>query len=50
MIVDRWIPQAVEDLQVIYDFIARDSEHYAKLVVEGILAVVDTLERFPLIG
>jgi plasmid stabilization system protein ParE len=50
VIVDRWIPQAVEDLQVIYDFIARDSEHYAKLVVEGILAVVDTLERFPLIG
>lgn len=50
MIVVRWTPQAEDDLQAIYDFIARDSEHYAKLVVEKILAAVDTIERFPLIG
>jgi plasmid stabilization system protein ParE len=46
----RWTPQAEADLQSIYDFIARDSEHYAKLVVEGILEAVETIERFPLIG
>ena len=40
----------MDDLKVIYDFIARDSPHYAKLVVEGILDAVDRIERFPLIG
>lgn len=50
MIVVRWTPQAEDDLQAIYDFIARDSEHYAKLVVEQILAAVDSIEQFPLIG
>ena len=50
MIIVRWTPQAEADLQSIYDFIARDSEHYAKLVVEGILGAVETIERFPFIG
>ena len=46
----RWTPQAEDDLQAIYDFIGRDSPHYAQLVVEDILAAVDRLERFPLMG
>jgi addiction module RelE/StbE family toxin len=50
VIVVRWTPQAEDDLQAIYDFIARDSEHYAKLVVDKILSAVDSIERFPLIG
>ncbi len=50
MIVVRWTPQAEDDLQAIYDFIARDSQHYAKLVIEKILYAVDTIEQFPLIG
>jgi toxin ParE1/3/4 len=50
VIVVRWTPQAEDDLQAIYDFIARDSEHYAKLVADKILAAVDTIEQFPLIG
>jgi plasmid stabilization system protein ParE len=33
-----------------YDFIGRDSQHYAQLVVEDIVAAVDRLERFPLMG
>jgi addiction module RelE/StbE family toxin len=48
--VVRWTPQAEDDLQAIYDFIARDSEYYAKLVADKILAAVDTIEQFPLIG
>jgi toxin ParE1/3/4 len=48
--VVRWTPQAVDDLQAIYDFIARDSQHYAKLVVEDILDAIDKLEQFPLMG
>jgi plasmid stabilization system protein ParE len=46
----RWTPQAADDLQAIYDFIARDSPHYAQLTVEGIIAAIDRLEQFPLIG
>jgi toxin ParE1/3/4 len=46
----RWTPQSADDLQAIYDFIARDSPHYAMLVVEELLTAVDNIERFPLIG
>jgi plasmid stabilization system protein ParE len=46
----RWTPQAADDLQAIYDFIARDSPHYAQLTIEGILAATDHLQRFPLLG
>jgi toxin ParE1/3/4 len=46
----RWTPQAADDLQAIYDFIGRDSPHYAQVVVEDILAAIDRLERFPFMG
>jgi toxin ParE1/3/4 len=46
----RWTPQASDDLQAIYDFIARDSPHYAQLTVEDLLAAIDRLEQFPLLG
>ena len=46
----RWTPQAADDLQAIYDFIGRDSPHYAQVIVEDILAAIDRLERFPLMG
>jgi addiction module RelE/StbE family toxin len=46
----RWTPQAADDLQAIYDFIARDSRHYAQLVVEDILGTVNRLPQFPLMG
>ena len=50
MTVVRWTPQAAGDLQAIYDFIARDSPHYAQLTVEDILAAIDRLGQFPLMG
>ena len=46
----RWTTQAADDLQAIYDFIARDSPQYAQLIVEGILSAVDSLEQFPRLG
>jgi len=46
----RWTPQAADDLQAIYDFIARDSPHYARVTIEGVLAAIDRLEQFPLMG
>lgn len=50
MIEVRWTPQAAEDLQAIYNFIARDSPHYAQLTAEKILTTIDLLEQFPLMG
>ena len=50
MIDVRWTPQASEDLQAIYDFIFRDSPHYARLVTEKIINAADQIERFPQIG
>jgi toxin ParE1/3/4 len=45
----RWTHQAADDLQAIFDFIARDSPHYARLTVDGILAAID-LDQFPQLG
>jgi toxin ParE1/3/4 len=45
-----WSPQAVEDVEAIRAFVARDSEHYANLLVERIVAAVDRLDSFPLSG
>lgn len=45
-----WSPQAVEDVDAIRSYVARDSEHYANLLVERIVAAVDRLEAFPLLG
>ncbi len=44
------MPQAVEDLESIREFIARDSPRYADLVVERLVTAVDILERFPQAG
>ena len=46
----RWTPQAADDLEAIYEFIARDSPHYAQITVEGMIAAIDRLEQFPMLG
>jgi plasmid stabilization system protein ParE len=43
----RWTTQATDDLQAIYDFIGRDSEQYAQVIVEGILAAIDLFFASP---
>ena len=43
----RWTTQAADDLQAIYDFIGRDSEQYAQVIVEGILAAIDLFFASP---
>jgi plasmid stabilization system protein ParE len=45
-----WSPQAIEDVEAVRSYVARDSEQYANLLVERILAAVDRLEPFPLSG
>lgn len=46
----RWSPQAADDLEAVRDFIARDSVHYAKLVVQRIAAAIDLLAMSPRMG
>ncbi|HEU4510037.1 MAG TPA: type II toxin-antitoxin system RelE/ParE family toxin [Pyrinomonadaceae bacterium] len=50
MIEIRWTSQAADDLQAIFDFIERDSPRYALVIVEDILAGIDNLSQFPLLG
>lgn len=45
-----WAPQAVEDVEAIRAYVARDSPHYANLVVERIVAAVGLLESGPRSG
>jgi addiction module RelE/StbE family toxin len=42
-----WTPQAVEDLEAIRAYVARDSAHYATLLVERLFTAVDRLLTFP---
>jgi toxin ParE1/3/4 len=45
----RWT-RRLTIFQAIYDFIGRDSKQYAQVIIEGILAAIDNLEQFPLLG
>ena len=46
----KWSPEAAEDLEAIAEYIARDSEHYARSVVTEILSVSRNIGEFPKIG
>ncbi len=50
MISIVWTDQAIDDVEAIRTFIARDSAWCAASVVEQILDVVDRLARFPFSG
>ncbi len=45
-----WAPQAIEDVEAIRTYVARDSAHYADLVVERIVATAARLESHPRSG
>ena len=45
----KWSPEAIEDIESIADYIARDSEYYARAVVTEILSVSRNVREFPLI-
>jgi len=50
VIAIRWATQAADDLVSIRDFIARDSIHYARLVVQRIVTATDLLASSPRMG
>jgi addiction module RelE/StbE family toxin len=45
-----WSPEAVEDLESVAEYIARDSPRYAAAVVEKILDAASQLSNFPFAG
>jgi toxin ParE1/3/4 len=45
-----WSESAIADLAAIQAFVARDSVHYANVLVGDILAAVEQLEHFPRSG
>jgi addiction module RelE/StbE family toxin len=45
-----WAPQAIEDVEAIRAYVARDSPHYADLVVERLVSAVARLEANLLSG
>jgi plasmid stabilization system protein ParE len=42
-----WTPQAREDLQTLYDYISRDSLHYAGVVVDRVVEAMARIADFP---
>jgi plasmid stabilization system protein ParE len=46
----RWSDQAKADLKAIYDYIARDSKHYAKQVTRELVDKADGLAGLPRLG
>lgn len=46
----RWSPEAIEDVEEIAAYIAKDSPLYAQAVVERILALARSLDEQPLRG
>jgi len=45
-----WAPEAIQDVEAIRAYVARDSARYADLVVERIVAAVGRLEKNPRSG
>jgi len=45
-----WSAPAKADLRSIHDFIATDSRHYAKKVVQDLIEKTEVLDRLPRIG
>jgi toxin ParE1/3/4 len=49
-ILVNWTDPALEDLDGVHEFIARDSQFYANSFVQQIIDSVTRLEQFPLSG
>ncbi|TRW95141.1 type II toxin-antitoxin system RelE/ParE family toxin [Candidatus Methylobacter oryzae] len=46
----NWSPEAIEDLQSVADYIAKDSRVYAQSVIAKVFEVSKSLASHPLIG
>lgn len=46
----RWSPRAVYNLEEICNYIARDSEHYARLFAKRVISIIKGIPQFPKAG
>ena len=46
----RWSDEAKSDLRAIYNFIARDSIHYARKVTQDLIDKADSVDGLPRLG
>lgn len=42
-----WSPRAAENLEEICGYIAKNSEHYAALVAQRIIGIIESIPKFP---
>lgn len=45
-----WSPKAAADLEEICEYIARDSEYYARFFAQKLVTLVETIAEFPRAG
>lgn len=50
MVEVNWTKQAIQDIDKIAEFIAKDSDHYARVQVQRFFSVVKKLEKQPRSG
>jgi toxin ParE1/3/4 len=50
MVEIRWSESAVGDLEEIFNYIAKDSEEYARNIARRIMDNIETVEAFPNLG
>ena len=50
MVRIEWTERSLKDLNVIHDYLARDSKSYANLFVKKLYDAVQKLKEFPNIG
>lgn len=46
----KWSPRAISNLEETCNYIARDSEHYARLFAKRIISIIKGIPRFPKAG
>lgn len=45
-----WSPKAAADLEEICEYIAKDSEYYAKLFAQKVITLIENIPQFPKVG
>ncbi len=45
-----WSPGTAADLEEVCDYIAKDSEYYARLFAQRITSLIEMIQEFPMVG
>jgi toxin ParE1/3/4 len=50
MVKLEWSPKSLQELEAIFEYIAKDSDEYARIFVKRIIEIVKTIPTFPMQG